>query len=115
MMQARSPISTRMFRQLIRGIDGYLRRSIGIIEFDHSDDAVVRIAVGRAGREMRLSDGTRLRPDEPVLELHLWNEHLLALPPEGPTLSWAAVTRRQVARSLTRLAAHVLAEPKLRD
>jgi hypothetical protein len=113
MAQANPALSSQLLRQVIRGVDARLRRSIGIVEFDRSADALVRIAVGHAEREIRLSDGTRLRPGEPVLELHLWNEHLQRLPPEGPTLRWAVATRRQVARSLTRLAAYVLAAPEL--
>jgi hypothetical protein len=113
MARANPPLSSQLLRQVIRGVDARLRRSIGIVEFDRSDDALVRIAVARADREIELSDGTRLRPGEPVLELHLWNEHLQPLPPEGPTLRWAVATRRQLARSLARLAAYVLAAPEL--
>jgi hypothetical protein len=35
-----------------------------------------------------------------VLELHLWNEHIPALPPAGPDLAWASRTRRLFINSL---------------
>ena len=104
-----------MLRKLIRGIDACLRRGIGIVEFEHGEDALLRIGVSRAEREMQLRDGTRLQPGDPLLELHLWNEHLLTLPSGGPTLRWAASTRRQVKRSLCRLAAHLQTAPDLRE
>jgi hypothetical protein len=104
-----------MLRQLIRGIDACLRRGIGIVEFEQGEDALVRIGAGRAERDTQLSDGTRIQPDDPVLELHFWNEHLMTLPSAGPTLRWAVTTRRQVTRSLHRLAAYLQRAPDLRE
>lgn len=115
MEQAKAPLSARVVRQIIRGIDACLRRRFGIVEFERGPDAVVLIAVGRAERQIALGDGTRLGPDDRVLELHFWNEHLLALPRAGATLGWAAVTRRQVARSLRSLAQYLQTAPDLHD
>jgi hypothetical protein len=114
-MERATPLFTRMLRKLIRGIDICLRRGIGIVEFEQGEDALVRIGTSRAEREVSLSDGTRLRPRDLLLELHFWNEHLMTLPPAGPTLRWAASTRRQVTRSLHRLAAHLQRAPDLRE
>ncbi len=107
------PLSTRMLRKLIRGVDAWLRRGIGIVEFEQGEDALVRIGTGRAERAMELSDGTRLQPGDLLLELHFWNEHLMTLPSAGPTLRWAVSTRRQVTRSLHRLAAYLQRTPDL--
>ena len=104
-----------MLRKLIRGIDACLRRGIGIVEFEQGEDALVRIGLGRAEREIQLSDGTRLQPGDLLLELHFWNEHMMTLPSAGPTLRWAVSTRRQVTRSLHRLAAHLQRVPGLRE
>src|SRR5262249_10562964 len=90
-----------------------LRRGIGIVEFDTGADVLVCIGPRRAEREMRLSDGTTFRPGDRVLELHLWNEHLLTLPPRGPTLRRAVAARRQVMGSLCRLATHLQSAPDL--
>jgi len=115
MEPATQPLFSQMLRKLIRGIDACLRRGIGIVEFEHSDEALLRIGVALAEREVRLSDGTRLRAGDALLELHLWNEHLPIPPSSDPTLRWAASTRRQVTRSLRRLAAHLQATRDLRE
>ncbi|MGH7124296.1 MAG: YkoP family protein, partial [Stellaceae bacterium] len=115
MDRATPPLSKRVLRQIIRGIDWCLRRRIGIVEFETGSDALLRIGAGRAEHDVVLSDGTRFRSGDPVLELHFWNEHLPTLPPAGAPLRWAAATRHQVARSLQRLALHLQAERDLRD
>jgi len=115
MERATPPLSTRMLRKLIRGVDAWLRRGIGIVEFEQGEDALVRIGTGRAERAIELSDGTRLQPGDLLLELHFWNEHLMTLPSAGPTLRWAVSTRRQVTRSLHRLAAYLQWAPDLRE
>jgi hypothetical protein len=112
---ATPPLFTWMLRKLIRGIDACVRRGIGVVEFEHGEDALLRIGAARAEREVRLSDGTWLRPGDPLLELHLWNEHLLILPSGGRTLRWAASTRHRVTRSLHRLATHLQRTPNLRE
>jgi hypothetical protein len=114
-MDRATPLSTRMLRNLIRGVDACLRRGIGIIEFEQGQDALLRIGTGRAEREMRLSDGTRLQPGDLLLELHFWNEHLMTVPSSGQTLRWAASARRQAVRSLHRLAAYLQTSPDLRE
>ncbi len=115
MERATPTLSARVLRQVIRGIDAFLRRKLGIVEFEHGADALLRIGVGRAERDVALRDGTRLKRDDRVLELHFWNEHLLTLPPGGATLRWAAMTRRQLLRSLRALADHVQTAPDLLD
>ena len=115
MERAKPPLSTRMLQQIIGGIDAVVRRGAGIVDFEHGTDALLRIGTARAKRGIKLSDGTTLRSGDPVLELHLWNEHLPRLPPGGATLRWAAAARRQLTRSLRRLAAHLQAEPELRE
>ena len=115
MEPAKPPLSARALRQVIRGIDAYLRRRLQITEFEGGPDALVRIALNHAEREIVLSDGTRLRPDDRVLELHFWNEHLLTLPQGGATLRWAATTRRQIVRSLQHLAEHLRTAPDLAE
>lgn len=111
--KAREPLLGSGVRWLVRGIDFASRRLRRIVEFDDAEDGLFRIGLRYARHEIRLADGTRIHPGHPVLELHLWNEHLLRLPPKGPDLRWAAVGRRQTAESLRRLAAHMLTNPEL--
>jgi YkoP domain len=98
-------------RQLVRGMDFISRKLLGIVEFDSSEDCLLRIALHRNDREIGLADGALLRPGDTVMELHLWNEHL-RVPETGPDLRWAAASRRRFDRSLQRLAAHLETDPK---
>ena len=100
-------------RRLIRGFDGLLRRLYGVVEFCDDPLCLFRIQPARYPRSLRLSDGTEVRPGEPVLILHLWNEHIPPLSPDGPDLLWAVQVRRRLLRSLHRLAALVASDPGL--
>src|SRR6266404_6114684 len=97
-------------RWLIRGIDWVVRQFKGIVEFESREDSLIRIGLVRAEEAVRLPDGTQLRPDDAVLELHLWNEHLLRVPSRGRDLGRAMTLRRHVLESLRRLAAYMLAD-----
>lgn len=96
--------------RLIQALDRRLRRVQGIVEFTTDPRCVFRIAPGHAPRDVVLSDGVRVRAGEPVLALHLWNEHVPALPPEGPSLAWATRARAALGHSLALLARHLAAE-----
>lgn len=100
-------LSQRALRWLIRGIDFLARQITGIVDFDSSEDGLVRIELGRVKREVPLADGTRLHPGDAVVVLHFWNERLLLTPSWGPGLRWATVTRRRTVRSLRRLARYM--------
>jgi len=62
---------------------------------------------GKADCELRLSDGTHVRPGDPVLNLHLWNEHVPAIGPHGIGMAWARETTRRVEVSMIALARHL--------
>lgn len=96
-------------RRVVRGIDLISRRMQGIREFDTGDDCLLRIAIGRVDRAIRLDDGVVLAAGDLFVELHLWNEHL-AIPAQGQDLRWAAKGRRQFERSLRKLARHMSAD-----
>jgi len=93
-------------------MDFVSRKLLGIVEFDGGADTLLRIGWHPVDRAILLPDGVRLRPGDPALELHLWNEHL-TLPAAGADLRWAAVLRRRFERSLERLATAIEARPEL--
>lgn len=99
------------WRQLVGSFDGVLRRYYGVYEYSADPECVLRLAFGRAPRDVTLACGTRIASGEPVGVLHFWNEHLPPFPPEGPNLQWAKVMHRCVRRSLQALADHVRSEP----
>ena len=101
----------RILKWAVRTLDALLRRCLGIYEFCQDEDCVLRLAVRRSKCDLTLSDGTRICRGAPVGELHLWNEHVPTIPPEGPDLAWALAFRRRLAHSLAQLAAHVERHP----
>jgi len=96
-----------VLKEAVKGLDCLLRRCLDIREFSRDPDCILRLGVVRAGRDLALSDGTRIARGEPVGDLHLWNERVPPMPPEGPTLSWAVTFQKRMKRSLELLAAHV--------
>lgn len=93
-------------------IDRILRKRHGIREFTSAPDCVLRIAIGRASREIRLSDGTKVEPGDPVGEIHLWNERIPKMSQYGPDMRWGLGFQRLVVKSLGLLADYVEASPE---
>jgi hypothetical protein len=100
----RKSLVAALFRHLVRGLDERLRRVQGIAEFSASRDCILRVEARRSGEALRLADGTEIRPEDALLELHLWNEHLPRIPILGPHLGWALRIRSQMRLSLAELA-----------
>ena len=98
-------------RTLIQRLDRLIRRINGIFEFCDDDTCVFRLQWKRTPHEIRLSDGTTVRRNEPVLYLHLWSEHIPPMPPQGPDLAWAVTLRRRLLATLRQLARWVREGP----
>jgi hypothetical protein len=75
-------------RRFIRAFDTFLRRVLGVFEFTQDPRCILRLGRTRCPYDLRLSDGTLLHRGEPLLELHLWNEHLPPMPPGGADVAW---------------------------
>ena len=91
----------------ICGIDWILRRVYGVSPFSHEPGCILRLAWGRSSEEWQLSDGTCVRPGDPLVHLHLWNERLKDLPQDRASLGWGRDLMRMLASSLSMLAAHL--------
>src|SRR5215469_15437505 len=63
--------------------------------------------------DVGLADGTEVHRGDQILELHLWNEHLLSLPSHGAGLGRGNVLRRRMTASLYELARHMASDPSL--
>ena len=101
---APTPPSPDLLRHAVRRLDTYLRQRQGIREFTDCPDCLLRYSLGAAPADVALADGLRVRRGEPIVELHLWNEQIPALPAAGPDLAWALAARRRLRRSLQELA-----------
>lgn len=99
-------------RAIIRRFDGLLRRALGVVEFCDDSQCLLRVQLARCPRHVHLSDGTQLLPGEPVLMLHLWNEHVPPMESAGPDLPWAIKVYRQLVPSLHRVATLVTTDPQ---
>ena len=93
-----------LLEHAVFGLDRWLRRRQGVHEYTSNPDCLFRINRGEAEQTLMLSDGTRIRPGDPILNLHLWNEHIRSMPHEGATVAWALRLSRCVEISLRELA-----------
>jgi len=99
-------------RSLMFGIDRWLRRRMGVFEYWDHPDCIFRLRVGPAERTLSLDAGEVL-PGEVVLELHLWNEHVLRVSEEYRDLALGIKGARRVMMSLERLAGYIADRPDL--
>jgi hypothetical protein len=97
----------------VRGVDFLLRQSMGIEEFTTASDCIFRVSLEFADARIALSDETVVEPGEPVLQIHLWNEHLPLMPAAGPNPAWANRLRRKARQSLIMLATYLEQERQL--
>jgi hypothetical protein len=100
-------------RTAIRALDAHLRHRQGVYEYTNLRECVFRAQLIENQTELMLSDGTRLRCGEPIIDLHLWNEQVPRMPPGGPNLAWARRLDRCVDLSLRELATHLADRPDL--
>jgi hypothetical protein len=89
------------------GLDGWLRQQQGVYEYSDDPLCMFRVQRGQADCDVHLSDGTHIREGDPVLNLHLWNEHVPAMAQTGPSMNWAREMTRRVELSMTALARHL--------
>lgn len=93
--------------QWVFRLDRWLRRWHGVYEFTAHRDCLLRAERCLADESLLLSDGVRVRRGDPVLKVHLWNEHMPAMGQSGPTIAWARRASRALETSLRELARHV--------
>ncbi len=89
------------------GFDRWLRQHQGVYEYSDDSLCMFRVQRGRADCDLSLNDGTRVREGDPVLNLHLWNEHIPAIGPTGISMNWAREMTRRVELSMYALTRHL--------
>lgn len=105
----------RLWRHFVTGIDAVLRACYGISEFTDDPECLIRVAMSQACCDLALADGTVVRTGDPILVLHLWNEHVVRFSGGRPSLGWASRMRRRVSQSLEALAEQIESEPAWRE
>ena len=104
-----------LWAEFIFALDRWLQRRQGVFEYTHKPDCIFRVQLGRLHSQVVLSDGTFGRPGDQVIDLHLWNEQIPAMPVAGPSLAWGRRFSRCFAESLHELARFLMSEPELLD
>lgn len=99
-------------RAAITVIDSLLRRIQGVEEFTQDERCVLRLSLGQSTHDFSLSDGTHIAPGEPVALLHIWNERVPIIGPQGPDLAWGRRAYRRFALSLQMIASYMESEPR---
>jgi YkoP domain len=99
--------------QAVFALDRLLRRRQGSYEFSNRPECVFRIEPRTADRALVLSDGTCVRAGDPLIKLHLWNEHLPRMGRDGPSMGWARQVSRAVDGSLAELSCYLSRRPDL--
>jgi len=101
--------------QVVFGLDRWLRRRQGVYEYSSDDHCLFRIRRTSAEKPLTLSEGTTISKGDPVLDLHLWNEHMPALTQHRPTIAWAHQIDHAFNLSMHDLARYLEMTPELDD
>jgi hypothetical protein len=101
-------------RTLIRRFDVFLARQYGLFNFLDEPDCVLRLQIATAPHRLNFPHQVVL-PGERVLLIHLWNEHVPAVPPAGLDLGWVKSMQRAFLKSLRSVGSYMQTEPDLAD
>jgi hypothetical protein len=101
-------------RLLFRFIDRLLRKCTGVFEFADNPECLFRLQFGTAPHDIELENEV-VRAGEPVLFLHLWNDHIVPVSTQATPVTWAIKAARWLRRSFQQIAQFVLEEPRARD
>jgi hypothetical protein len=89
---------SKALRSGVRLIDYILRKQGNLREFSQDAACILRIQLRTAPHSVTLNS-IRIKKGDPVLALHLWNEHMPKLPQGGAELEWAVLLRRRLIQS----------------
>jgi len=96
-------------------LDRRIRKWNGIYEYTGHQRCIFRINRALAEHGMLLKDGTHIRRGDPVIKLHLWNEHMPYMGNRGPSVAWARHVTHDMDISLEELAKYLNEHPELND
>jgi hypothetical protein len=113
--KSRAPYSRRWLVEALSAFDDRQRRRQAVFEYTRNPTCIFRLDISRAPRELKLRDGTLVRPGDRVARLHFWNEQIPTLPEDGATIAWARRMQRAISVSLQELAHYLAGRPDLAD
>jgi YkoP domain len=101
-------------RAIIFWFDRWLSKRYGIYPIQNGKDSFMRIQLTRASHPVQLP-GCEVKAANPILAMHLWNEYIPVIPPDGPDLGWARKVQRLFIGSLQAIAREMQSNPRLSD
>jgi hypothetical protein len=88
-------------------LDSWLRRRQGVFEYSADPACMFRLQRATAEHYVELRDGTVVLPGNPILRLHVWNEHVRAMRADGSDFAWPRRINKGINRSLLLLHRHL--------
>jgi hypothetical protein len=101
-MQGHSWIS-KPFKAGVLLIEFLLRKSLRVYEFTDDPNCILRIQIASAPHTVMIENQAITKGD-PVLGIHVWNEHMPKLPEQGASIEWAIRVRRMAIHSFGEVA-----------
>jgi hypothetical protein len=102
-------------QQAVYAVDRLVRKRVGIYEYSTDDRCLFRVHRDHADHSLALQDGTRIQRGDPILKLHIWNEHMPCMGNRGPSVAWGRRVSRGIDLSLKELASYLQRESALND
>ena len=99
-------------RQTGLRIDDELRRRHGVREYSNDSQCVFRMQPDIARLEGTLADGTVVHRGDRLVNIHLWNEQVPAIPGGGATFVWGRKMARSMGCSLKQLSEFLAENPE---
>lgn len=101
-------------RSLVKKFDQWLCRWMGVFTFCSDPECLIKLQVMSAPHTTMV-EGVEIKRREPVLVIHLWNDHLPTSPKNEGDLAWAVQTQRMFRSSLRKAAEYIQSDPHLRS
>jgi hypothetical protein len=95
--------------RFVFGLDDWLCRRQGVMEFSAHPECIFRIEMRRLDHAIALFGGTALRPGDAIVQLHFWSERVPQYDGAGAGFEFARRFNRALVLSLRELAAFLAA------
>lgn len=102
-------------QRLVLRFDAHLRRKAKVFEYSDSPECVFRISHAASRSSYRLSDGVAVSRGDPVIEIHLWNEHMPKMNTARASIGWGSRLAHAFRFSLEELCAWLDSRPEFDD
>ena len=104
MRSGTSPSHRGWLERFVFGLDAWLCRRLGVIEYSSHPDCICRIELRRLDHALTLSSGALLPPGDEIVQLHFWTERVPQYDGAGAGFEFARRFNRALVFSLKELA-----------